>query len=102
MKARLPGHLVFFLAPNQPLTPDWLGEHLTFDDANLGPMLCLRNWHHDGPWIFAHNGTDWYSLRRANQRDCAVLGVSHWMQVEPAGQEPFSGTGPFVESENSP
>lgn len=58
------------------------GEFLTFDDANLGHMACLRNWGNDGPWLFTLgvNG-DWVSYRRANQKDCDVLGVPDWMKV---------------------
>jgi hypothetical protein len=59
------------------------GEFLTFDDANMGQMACLRNWNNDGPWLLYLNANgDWVSLRRAGDRDCEVLGVPHWMKAE--------------------
>lgn len=60
--------------------PEGMGEYLTFDDANQGPMLCIRNYHNDGPWLFCRTPNDWVTLRRANQKDCEVLGVPHWRQ----------------------
>lgn len=53
--------------------PDWIGPHKTFDDASLGPMLLLEDSHGNGPWLFRHNGEDWYSYRAATPRDLEVL-----------------------------
>jgi hypothetical protein len=59
------------------------GEFLTFDDANLGHMACIRNWNDDGPWLFrlGANG-EFVSYRRADHKDCAALGVPDWMYVK--------------------
>jgi hypothetical protein len=55
------------------------GEYLTFDDANLGRLACIRNWNHNGPWLFKlHPDGNWVSFRRATHKDCEVLGVPDW------------------------
>jgi hypothetical protein len=67
---------------SDPKIPAGIGEHLTFDDAIQGPMLCVRNHFWDGPWLFYQTPNSWVSWRRASQADCDKLGVSHWMQVK--------------------
>lgn len=59
-----------------------VGEHVTFEDRNLGTMLAVRDWHGNGPWLFRLHYADWISTRPATRADLALLGVGHWLAEE--------------------
>jgi len=58
------------------------GEHCTFDDPYYGEMLCVRNYHTNGPWLFYKTPNSWVTLRPASEKDCAALGMPHWFRKD--------------------